>query len=106
MEKVWDELKKIEAQAGQIKLDAQTKSQEIILTAQKEAEKLITNSQTYAQEEAQTIYKKTTNQANQNRQTLLNENQKEAEKLQAQAEKQLPKAITIIVNGVLGENKI
>ncbi len=104
MEKVWDELKKIEAQAGQIKLEAQTKSQEIVTIAQKEAEKLITNSQTYAKEEAQTLYTKAVNEANQNREILQKANQKEAEKLQAQAEKQLPKAVTVIVNGVLGEN--
>ncbi len=104
MEKVWDELKKIEAQAGQIKLEAQTKSQEIVAVAQKDAEKLIANSDTYAKEEAQNLYNNAVNEANKNRESLLKVNQTEAEKLQAQAEKKLPKAVTVIVNGVLGEN--
>ncbi len=52
MEKVWEELKKIEAKADQIKSTAQNKAKEITVLAQQEAEKLVANSKTYAEEEA------------------------------------------------------
>ena len=53
MEKVWDELKKIEALAEQVRSEAQQNAKEITGLAQKEAEKLLSNSKTYAQKEAQ-----------------------------------------------------
>ena len=56
MEKVWDELKKIEAQAEQISSDAQDKAKKISLLAKQDAEKLIANSKTYAEEESQKLY--------------------------------------------------
>ncbi len=40
MEKVWDELKKIDAQADQIQSDAQEKAKKITVLAKEEAEKL------------------------------------------------------------------
>ena len=56
MEKVWEELKKLEAKAEQIKSNAQNKAKEITVLAQQEAEKLVANSKTYAEEEAKQLY--------------------------------------------------
>ena len=56
MEKVWSELKKIEAQAEQIRVDAQDNAKKMIALAQQQAEMLIANSKTYAKEEAQPVY--------------------------------------------------
>ena len=58
MERVWDELKKIEAQAEQIQNDAQDRAKKMLLHAKQDAEKLIENSKTYAEAESQKVYAK------------------------------------------------
>jgi vacuolar-type H+-ATPase subunit H len=106
MEKVWAELKKIEAQASQIKIEAQAKNKEIVDVAQQEAEKLSANSKKYAKEEAQNLYETTVKEANQNRENQVKANQAETEKIKAQAQKNMPKAADAIVKRVLGENAV
>lgn len=101
MEKVWEELKKIEAQAVQIRGDTQTKAKDIANIAQQEAEGLLANSAVYAEEEGQQLYINTIQQANQNREEQLKANQKTADKLRAQAEKRMESAITKVVNAVI-----
>ena len=49
MEKVWEELKKIELQAEQIRIEAQNRAKEITNLANQEAEKLVANSKAYAE---------------------------------------------------------
>jgi len=51
MEKVWEELKKIEAQAEQIRSEAQDKSMQISTMAQKQAQTLSLNAKNYSAEE-------------------------------------------------------
>jgi vacuolar-type H+-ATPase subunit H len=105
MEKVWAELKKIEAQAEEIHSEAQQSAKEITILAQREAEKLVASSQNYAQEEAQQLYARTIEEANRNRDQQLKENEAAAEKLDMQAEQRMEKATTNIVNAVLGETQ-
>jgi hypothetical protein len=47
MKKVWEELKKIDAQAEQIRSYAKEKSKRITSLAEKNAEKLLANSKAY-----------------------------------------------------------
>ncbi len=103
MQKVWEELKKIEADAEQIQTDAKDKARAITLQAQRDGEKLLANSKTYAQEESQKQYNDTIAQANKSREKLLEDNEKIAEKLKAQAEKRMDKAVTVVVDAVLEE---
>jgi len=49
MEEVWEELKKIEAQAEQIRAEAQDKGKETTKIAEQDAELLLTNSKTSAE---------------------------------------------------------
>ena len=105
MEKVWDELKKIEAQAEQIRSEAQDEAKEMINLAQQEAQKLIGNGNAYGEEEAQQLYTSTIQEANQGREEQLKANQRARANLRAQAEKQLEQAVSTIVNMVLGETK-
>ena len=106
MEKVWDELKKIEAQAEQIRIEAQNKAKMLITLAQQEAEKLIANSKTYADEETQQLYANTIEEANRNREEQLNLNQRAIEKLKIQAEKRMEQASSALTKAVLGETKL
>ena len=55
---VWDELKKIEAKAEQIRTEAQSTAKSISDLAKQDGEKLIANSQIYADEKRQQLYHK------------------------------------------------
>jgi len=105
MEKVWEELKKIEAQAEKIRSEAQDKAKKITTLAQQEAEKLIANSRAYAEEEAQQLYASTMEEANHIRDEQLKANQETTEKLRTNAEKRMEGASMAVVNAVFEENK-
>ena len=83
MQKVWEELKSIEAQAEQIQTDAKDKAKKIVTQAQKDAEKLLANSKTYGAEESQKRYQAAIEEANKNREEQLAENEKAAAKLKS-----------------------
>ncbi len=105
MEKVWDELKKIESQAEQIRSEAQAEAKKMIALAEQEAEKLLANGKAYGEEEAQLLYTSTIQEANHNREEQLKANQEARANLRAQAEKQVEQAVATVVNTVLGETK-
>jgi vacuolar-type H+-ATPase subunit H len=105
MEKVWEELKKIEAEAEQIRSEAQEKAKNVMTLAQQNGEKLIANSQTYAEEEAQQLLTSTVKEANRRRDEQLKANQAAAEKLKVQAEKHMEQAISKVVKAVIEEAK-
>ena len=105
MEKIWEELKKIEAQAEQIKDETQDKAKKMTNLAQQEAEELLANSESYAEEEAQQLYMSTIQEANHNRDELLKANQITADKLRVQAEKHMEPAIAKVVNVVIEETQ-
>jgi vacuolar-type H+-ATPase subunit H len=104
MEKVWEELKKIEAQAEQIQIDAQNNAKKIALVAKQDAEKLIENSKNHAEEEAEKIYSTAIKEADQNYAECLKLNQQIATKLKVQAIKNMDQAVKAIINAVLEEN--
>ena len=106
MEKVWDELKKIEAQAEQIRSEAQNDGRRLINLAQEEAEKLIGNSKAYAEEESQHLYDATLEKANRNRDEKIKANKDVMEKLRAQSEERMEQASSAVVKSVLGEIKL
>lgn len=104
MEKVWDELKKIEAQAEQIQKDAQERANNMVLLAKQNSEKLVENSRIYAEEESQKLIANAIKEANLNRDEHLKANQESSLKLKEKAEKRMDKAVLAIVNVVLEEN--
>jgi len=105
MEKVWDELKKIETQAEQIQNDAQERAKNMIFLAKQDSEKLIENSRIYAHEESQKLFANAIQEANLNRDEHLKANQETAEKLKTKAEKRMEKAVLTVVSIVLEETK-
>jgi len=106
MEKIWGELEKIEAQARDINVESQNNAKKLTDFARQESEKLMTNSRTYAEEEAQQVYESIIQEANRNRVEQMKANQKAREKLRAKAEKRVDNASSLIVSAVLGENKL
>lgn len=106
MERVWEELKKIEAEAEQIRTDSQNQAKKIITQAQQDAEKLIANSTAYGTEEANRLYEIAEKEANSNRDEQLKINEASTKKLKSQAEKQMNTAISKIVDSVIEEAKL
>jgi vacuolar-type H+-ATPase subunit H len=106
MEKVWEELKKIEAEAEKIRSGAQQEAQNIKALAQKNSEKLIANSQTYAEEEGQQLYARMVEEANRKRDEQLKANQAGTEKMKVQAGKHMELAVTAIVKAIVKEAKL
>lgn len=105
MEKVWDELKKIEAQAEGIRAEAQKWATQINDLARQQAEKLVVNSKTYAEEDAQQLYSREVEDTGHKREELLKANRETANELKARAEKQLARAASAVEAAVLGETK-
>lgn len=103
MEKIWEELKKIEGQAELIRSDARDNAKKMTDAAQKEAEELFANSITYAGEEAQQLYMSTIQEANSSRDQKLKLNEAATETLKKQAEKHMKTAISKVVNSVIEE---
>jgi vacuolar-type H+-ATPase subunit H len=106
MEKVWEELKKIEAQAEQIRAEATESAKQITTVAEQDSEKLIANSKIYALEEAQQLHNSAIDDANRNRMQMLKQIQEDTEKLKLHAEKRMEKATETIVKTVTGENNV
>ena len=105
MEKVWDELKKIEAEAEKIRSDAQKNAQDITATAQQASEKLIANSQTYAQEEGQRLYAGMVEEANRRREEQLKTSQGSTEMLKARATRRMDSAVNMVVDSIVKVEK-
>ena len=103
MEKVWEELKRIEAQAELIRSEAQEKGKKINILAKQKAEELVTNGKIYAQEEAGKVVNGAVQEANVERDARLKANIKEAETLRLQAEKRMDQAAEKVLATVLGE---
>ena len=103
MENIWEELRKIESQAEQIRNEAKDRAKKINDLARQEAEKLIINSKAYAEEEMRKLYTGTIEEANRDHDEQLRANQKSAEKLRIQAEKRMDQASSTVANKVLGE---
>jgi len=103
MEKVWEELRKIESQAAQIRNGATDEAKRITVLAQQEAEKLIASGKAYAEEETRELYSAMIQKANRNHDQQLKTIQESAVKLKVQAEKRMGQASSTIANIVLGE---
>ena len=106
MEKVWDELKKIEAQAEQIQDEAQDRAKKMVLLAKKDAEKLVENSKTYALAESQKLHSEAIEEANRDRNEQLKANEETVANLKSKAEKRMDKAVSVVVNAVIEDSAL
>ncbi len=101
MEKVWEELKRIEAEAQKIQTDAQEKAKKMTQQAKADAEKLVANSKVYAEEESQKLYDTAVAEANTEHSEKLKATEETAAKLRQQAHTNMDKAVTLVVDSVL-----
>jgi vacuolar-type H+-ATPase subunit E/Vma4 len=103
MQRVWEELKKIESEAEQIRTEAQTRAKDITTLTRQNADKLIANSRAYAEEEAQQLSTSAIQDANEKRDEQLKTNETAIKNLRAQAEKHMDAAISRVVDAVIKE---
>jgi vacuolar-type H+-ATPase subunit H len=78
----------------------------MVLLAKQDAEKLVENSKTYAEDESQKLYAKAIEEANQERDEHLKANEEVSMSLKSKAEKRMDKAVLVVVNAVLEDTKI
>ncbi len=106
MERVWEELKRIENEAVLINSEASNKSKEIIETAKQKGAKLTADSEKYALEEAQRLVEKINEEANEERKKTLEENKKNIEALRETATTHMDEAVKTIFNSLVGQRKV
>ena len=105
MEKIWEELKKIERGADLIRFEALDKSKEMIKVVGEESEKLISDSKKQANEEAKELLEKSTEAANEERVNALKKNEEFVEDLRKLAEKRMDEAVKMIFDAMLGKTE-
>ena len=106
MERVWEELKKIEAEAEKIRVGAQQIAREITSLAQRNSEKLVAKSHIYAQEEGQRLYDIAVEEANVKQKENLRANEAAAEKLKEQASGHMDQAAEAVLKAIVKEASV
>lgn len=106
MEKVWEELRKIESKAEHIHSETLKKSEELITVAKKNAEKLLSVSKKHTEAEANKLLAKSLEESANERAAALEKNEKSIKELRATVEKCLDKAVNTILDAVLGNIKV
>lgn len=106
MEKIWEELVKIEEEADLIRSEALDKSKQIIKITRDESEKLISDSETQANEEARELLEAFRASANKEREDALEKNEEFIKELRRSAEKRMDEAVKAILDIVLEKNPV
>ena len=106
MEKVWEELKKIEKEAEKIREGAQRMTREITSLAQRNSEKLVENSQTYAEEEGRRLYEGIVKEANFKQNEELKANEVAVERLKEYASSQMDQAVDAVMKAIVKEASV
>jgi vacuolar-type H+-ATPase subunit H len=106
MEQVWDELKKIEAQAQQIRSEAQIRSKQLTDFADQRTDQLIAHAKTYAEQDTTSHYEAAMQEATHKHDTQLEQSKQSVAAVQAQAQNRLNEAVRLVVKAVLGEENV
>ena len=106
MEKVWEELRKIENEAEHIHSETLKKSEELIAIAKKDAEKLLSVSEKHTEAEANELLNKYREEAASEHDASLEANKKTLKELRKTVEKCFDKAVNTVFDAVLGSIKV
>jgi vacuolar-type H+-ATPase subunit H len=105
MERVWEELRKIETKAEDIHVNASKKSEELLAIAKKNAEKLLSVSKKHAEAEAKELLTKYRREASNERDDKLEKNKVFIKELRITVEKRFDEAVNIVFDSVLEKDK-
>jgi len=106
MEKVWEELRKIEREAERIRSEGLRKSEEIFVIAKEDAEKLVLDSRKHVEEEADELLSRYLEEANKEREDALKKNEDVIKELRITVERRINEAVKMIFDAVLGKTKV
>lgn len=106
MEKVWEELRRIESEAEHVQSGALKKSEELIAIAKQDAEKLLSDSTKHIETEANELLNRFLREAAKERDAALEKNEKNLKDLRETVEKRFDEALNIIFDAVLGKIKV
>jgi len=102
MERLWEELKKIENEAINICSEAKEKSETIIALAKEYAEKLLLDSTKSAEDEARELLNQYLDKARKESEKMLKRNEEMLKELKMKTGNRVNKAIKIIFDAVVG----
>jgi vacuolar-type H+-ATPase subunit H len=106
MEKLWEELRKIESDAEHIRSETLKKSEELVAIAKQDAEKLLSTSKNHSEVEADELLNKYREEAAKEHNTALKKNEKIIKELGETVKKRFDEAVNTIFDVVLGKIKI
>jgi F0F1-type ATP synthase membrane subunit b/b' len=106
MERISEELEKIEKEAKYIRSEALKKSEEIVAIAQKKAAKLVSDSRRDAEAETEELLNKYVKEANEEREDALKKSEESIKELTITSKKGINKAGKTIFDAVLGDLKV
>jgi len=106
MERLLEELKKIEEETISIRSEAKEKSDKIVALAKNYAEKLILDSRKEAEDEASELLSHFLSEAKRKCEERLSENEENLRRLRIRAEKCMDRAVKIIIDNVVGKLKV
>jgi F0F1-type ATP synthase membrane subunit b/b' len=106
MEKVWEELRKIESEAEHIHSETLKKSEELIDRAKKDAEQLLSVSKKHTETEANKLLTKYLEEAANEHDASLEANEKTLKELRKTVETCFDKAVNTVFDAVLGTIKV
>jgi vacuolar-type H+-ATPase subunit H len=106
MEKVWEELRKIESEAEHIRSETLKRSEELIAIAKQDAEKLLSASEKHVEMEGNELLKRLRRDVAKERDDALEKNEKNIKDLRETVEKCFDDAVNMIFDAVLGKIKV
>jgi vacuolar-type H+-ATPase subunit H len=106
MEKLWEELRKIENEAEHIHSETLKKSEELVAIAKQDAEKLFSASKKHIEAEADELLNKYREEAAKERDAALQKNEDIIKELGKTVENRFEKGVNMIFDAVLGKIKV
>jgi vacuolar-type H+-ATPase subunit H len=103
MERVWEELRKIETKAEHIHSEALKKAEELIAIAKKDSEKLLSVSKKHAEAEANELLNRYRREASKERDARLEKNKVFLKELRTTVENRFDKAVNTVFDAVVGK---
>jgi F0F1-type ATP synthase membrane subunit b/b' len=106
MEKLWEELRKIENEAEHIHSETLKNSEELVAIAKQDAEKLLSASKKHIEAEANELLNKYHEEAAKEHDAELQKNEYVIKELGKNVENRFEKAVNTIFDAVLGKIKV
>jgi vacuolar-type H+-ATPase subunit H len=106
MERVWEELRKIESEAEQIHSETLKKSEELVAVAKRDAERLLSASEKNVELEVNELLNRLRGDAAKERDDALEKNEKNIKDLRKTVEKRFGEAVNVIFDAVLEKTKV